>query len=85
MDYRKAIREEVLVDLSKNDLNLLSGFVVRLVKNVSIVFEVSYQIGMLFLIVCVAVEEFYDGVNYKDQEVENRFLIEYGLHPMDKM
>lgn len=47
-------------DNSKNDINILCGFLVKLAKQVGMLFLVAYQSGLLFLTVCVGVEEWYD-------------------------
>lgn len=85
--YQKFIRDQVFDNFSKNDFELLWGYIVRLIKNVMIVFEACYQVCLLFLIVCVGIEEWQDQINYTTADLTKfespRFLIEYNLYEMD--
>ena len=72
---------------SKNDINLIVAFVVELCTNIYVIFQVAYQVSMLFLIMCVIIEDFMDDTNYKldnlkYSQMQNRFLIEYQLYDM---
>jgi hypothetical protein len=51
--FKKEKKEFVKEPVSKNDLILLTGFFVKLTKNVLTVFEVAYQAGLFFLVVCI--------------------------------
>lgn len=68
--YQKIIRDQVFDNFSKNDFELLWGYIVRLIKNTLITFEACYQICLLFLIICVGIEEWQDGINYSKTDLK---------------
>jgi hypothetical protein len=81
-NYRVAVRGMVHDTYSKNDFEILSSYMVRLSKSVFILFELAFQLGLFFLCAMVALEEFHDGVNYREEELANRFLVDFGLYGM---
>jgi hypothetical protein len=63
---KKAKKQDLI---SQNDSVLLAGYMIDLLSVVYAIFQATFQMSMMFIIYVVAIEQWYDEVNYSTPAV----------------